>query len=251
MSVLKKKNKLEHKINHDRYLITYADLITLLLGLFVILYASATVDSAKYSEFTKAFGEYFKSTKEQVLNGGGGVLPGPKDGIPEPIIPNSAVNKSLQDLKIEAETSLKSFINDGKLKVAFNNNGVVLTLPESLLFQSGKDEIQNNAFNVLDNIAKILNVSNLQISVDGHTDSDPIKTFRFASNWHLSSSRALKIGYYLINKGMNESNVVIRGFGSQRPITENNNPENKAQNRRVEITISQLPNNAPSTEGYK
>ena len=250
MSVLKKKSRLEQKIHQDRYLITYADLITLLLGLFVILYATASVDSGKYSELSKAFSEYFHSANGKVLNGGGGVLTGPKDGIPQPIMPSSA-KKSLQDLKIDAENSLSKFIEEGKVRVSRSGDGLILTMPEKLLFESSKAEIQNDGLKVLDDIAKILNVPNFQITVDGHTDSDPIHSFRFASNWHLSSARALNIGYYLIGKGMNENNVVIRGFGSQRPIEENTTIEKKAMNRRVEITISQLPTNAPSTDGYK
>ncbi len=250
MSLLKKKKDTEHKASHDRYLITYADLITLLLGLFVILYATASVDNGKYSEMSKAMSEVFKSNKSEVLQGSGGVLPGPKDGIPEPIMQNPA-RKSMQDIKNEADKSLAKFITEGKLQMVQTSDGLKLTLPERLLFLSGKADIQQEALQVLDSLAVVFNVNNFLITVDGHTDSDPINSFRFASNWHLSTGRALSIGYYLINKGMNETNVVIRGFGAQRPVADNMTPENKAKNRRVEMTISQLPTNALSTEGYQ
>ena len=87
--------------------------------------------------------------------------------------------------------------------------------------------------------------------MDGHTDSTPIRTFRYESNWHLSVARALNVAYLLIEKGIPKNNLIIRGFGDQKPIASNNTAESKAKNRRVELTISYLPSDAQSTDGYK
>jgi chemotaxis protein MotB len=248
--VFKKKNSEVEAPASDRYLITYADLITLLLGLFVILYASSQVDEEKYKEFSEAFKDYFKSPKEQVLTGGNGILEGHKQGIPEPILPNPS-EKSFEDFSKNAENALRGFIENGSLDIKINKAEIVVSLPEELLFRSGKANIQPGGQIVLDTIARFLTGMPFQLTVDGHTDATPIKTFRYESNWHLSVSRATNVAYRLVQKGVPEPNLVIRGFGAQRPITDNASNEARAKNRRVEITISQLSEETPSTEGYE
>jgi flagellar motor protein MotB len=119
-----------------------------------------------------------------------------------------------------------------------------------MLFESSKAEIQPNAYPVLDTLANILQGVDYQISIDGHTDSDPIRTFRYESNWHLSVARAVNVGYYLIQRGLPEVNTTIKGYGAQRPVAGNDSPEDKARNRRVEITLKKLESDDPSTGGY-
>lgn len=246
-----KKKDMESDSNPDRYLITYSDLITLLLGLFVILYAVSQVDQEKYKQVTTAFSQYFKANGGKVLDGGGGLLTGEKDAIPEPILPQPRANKSLQEINSDAERAFSNLISKGQLLLKFTGSGVLLTLPEKLLFESGKADIQPLGLNVLDSLASILSGVQYQITVDGHTDSKPINNSRFESNWHLSSARALAVGYRMIQRGAPEQNVVVRGFGAQRPVTDNSTPENMARNRRVEITIAELPTNTASTSGYR
>jgi chemotaxis protein MotB len=242
-------NKKEEKVNTDRYFITYADMITLLLGLFVILYASSKVDQEKYKEFSKAFKSYFNQG-ESVLNGGSGVLEGHKKTIPEPILDLSN-KKSLEEIFSQTSAALKDYINKGTLQIKKTNSSITLILPEKLLFLSGKADIQVGAYPLIDTLAMILHGIPYQVTVDGHTDSQPIRTFQYESNWHLSVGRALNVGYGLIEKGVPQSNMVIRGYGAQRPIADNNTEAGKTLNRRVEITISSLPSDAPSTEEYE
>ncbi len=239
----------EAKVSKDRYLITYADLITLLLGLFVILYAASQVDEVKYKEVSKALKEYFKSTKEQVLTGSGGVLEGPKKGIPEPIMPNPS-NESLNDIEKQAEESLSYYIKRGLLTLTASNDELVMALPEALLFNSGKADIQPAGQPVIDTIASLLQNVKFQLTVDGHTDDVPIRTFRYESNWHLSIARAMNVAYVLIQSGVNQSNLIVRGFGAERPVADNSTEQGRAKNRRVEITVSNLKNSSPSKEGY-
>ena len=234
------KENVEDKINPDRYLITYADLITLLLGLFVILYASSQVNEEKYKEFSNAFSDFFKPPGVKVLNNGNGMLGGQKNSIPEPIFPNTR-NKTLQEIKNETENSMSKFIKEGLITIKSNPTGLTLTLSESLLFQSGKADIQSDGLIVLDSISNIIRGINKAITIDGHTDSHPIRTFRYESNWHLSSARALAVGYMLISKGLPEKDLSFRCFGAMKPVAENSTPEGRAKNRRVEITISDLP----------
>lgn len=228
----------EHNTGADRYLITYADLITLLLGLFVILYAASQVDKTKFSELSAALAQYFNPKTGKVLekgegelSGGKGVLPAPEFSRPEP--------KSLGEVRSEIEQKLSQFLLQNKLTIKQNENSLTLILPEVLLFPSGKATILPESYPVLDSIALVLQQIPFDISVDGHTDIVPIRTFQYESNWHLSVDRALKVGYYLIQRGIPEKNVVIRGFGPERPVEDNSTPEGRSKNRRVEITITQ------------
>ncbi len=233
----------------DRYLITYADLITLLLGLFVILYASAQVDEEKFKEYSKAFSNFFEDGKNSVLKGSNGVLNGFKGTLPGPVNPKKP-NKTLDQVASETQTALKKYMDDGTIMLKRTDKELILTLSEKLLFESAKAEIRDEGLKVIDSISNVLRGMEFQITVDGHTDSKPIKTFRYESNWHLSVARALNVAYLLIKNGVPEKNMVIRGFGAQRPVADNTTPEGQARNRRVEITITELPENALSTEGY-
>ncbi|MBK9250314.1 MAG: OmpA family protein [Ignavibacteria bacterium] len=247
MNRLKHHHEIEGSTGADRYLLTYADLITLLLGLFVILYASAQVDTGKYKEFSAAMTDYFKPTGDKQPHSDK-ILPG-TDGIPQPILPK-APQKTIDQITLEVERSLLKEITNGLVKAERTPDGLKLALPEALLFTSGKADIQPRALAVLDSLAAIFVGIDKQISVDGFTDSIPIRTFQFESNWHLSSERAMNIGYYLLQRGVPEKNFSVRGYGATQAIAPNTSTEGRAKNRRVEIMITELPHTTPSSEGY-
>lgn len=238
-----------HNTGAERYLITYADLITLLLGLFVILYSSSQVDQEKFKDMSLALSNYFKAKDNKVLLGGDGVISGHKDGVPEPIL-NPDTQRSLSEISNEVSESLKKFIDMGSIEIKLDENGLVIQMPEKLLFKSGKAEIQPEALVVLDTLAKILEGTNKRISVNGHTDIVPIRTFQFESNWHLSISRAMNVAYKMIRSGLPEYNLEVKGFGAQRPIADNTSEEGKARNRRVEIILQELTVESPTNNGY-
>lgn len=242
----------EHNTGTDRYLITYADLITLLLGLFVILYASSQIDEERFKDVSAALAEYFKSDNpNHTLKGGDGALQGGKHALPDPVLSNlPQPPKNLNQISEETKKVLSDYIQQGKIILKQDGKELNLKLPEDLLFRSGSAEIQPGGMTIIDTLATVLRGITYQIEIDGHTDSDPIRTFKFESNWHLSGARAVNVAYRLIRKGVPESNMSFRGFSSQRPVTDNSTPENKALNRRVEITITELPPEAPSNNGY-
>ncbi len=250
--VLIRKHKIkddDHNTGTDRYLLTYADLITLLLGLFIILFAISHLDTEKYKEMSKAMTQYFKSG-QGVLEGGEGVTQGGKNALPE-LIPSETRNeRSIEEIQRETEKSLQSYIDNGVVSIERHGSGLTLTFSEKLLFNSGSAVIRSGGITALDTLSDVLYGINKQITVDGHTDSDPISTFRYESNWHLSVARALNVAYTLMEKGVPEANMSIRGFGAQRPVADNDTEEGKALNRRVEISINDLPLNAPTKQGY-
>ena len=233
----------------DRYLITYADVITLLLGLFVILYSASQVDAGKFQQMRAALQSIF-TADERPVKGGDGVLDGNKEGVPQPILPPYG-GRTLSEIATDAEEALKQYLEIGEVAMRLDGTELNLKLSERLLFESGKAEVQPEGRTMLDTLASVLQGINKEISVDGHTDADPINSPRFPTNWHLSAIRATNVAYALMEKGVPEKNMIIRGFGAQRPVDENISEKGKAKNRRVEITISDLPPEAPSTEGYR
>ncbi len=242
----------KHNTGTDRYLITYADLITLLLGLFVILYATAQVDEERFKQVSAALSEYFRSDRQTGnLEGGSGILEGGNSAIPEPEIRKfSSEKKNLDQISEEIKQTFAPLIKEGKIKVVRNGKGLYITLPENILFQSGSATIQQQGLQVIDQLANILKNINYQIEIEGHTDSDPIRTFTYESNWHLSGARAVNVAYRLIRKGVPEELMSFKGYGASRPIADNSTDSGKALNRRVEISLTELPIQAPSSDGY-
>lgn len=249
-SVYRKKKRV-HQEEHDnaeRYLITYADLITLLLGLFVILYASSQVDAAKYNSVVSAFSEYFEDDGTN-KKGGDKVLPG-SQGIPAPILPTTQ-RKSIDEVNQEVEKKFKNMIQSGLMSMERTPTGLALRLPEMLLFNSGNAEVQPKGRILLDTLTKIFTGVRKVFIIEGHSDSIPMrKNFLYESNLHLSSARALNVGYYMIQRGLDKQLVSVRGYGDSRPLVSNVTEPGRAKNRRVEIIIEELPKNEPSDEGY-
>jgi len=238
-----------HNTGAERYLITYADLITLLLGLFVVLYSSAQVDQEKFKEYSSALSEYFTAKDDKVLKGGDGVLQGNKQAVPEPILA-PPVQKSLSELQSEMSSKLSSLLSDNSISIAMEDSTLRISLSEKLLFKSGVARLEQAGVTALDTISKIIDGSNYILFVDGHTDSDPIRTFQYESNWHLSSARATNVAYRLMKSGIDEFKIVIRGFGSQRPIADNSSIEGKQLNRRVDLLLVPPDNLTPTKKGY-
>jgi len=238
-----------HNTGSDRYLITYADLITLLLGLFVVFYASAQVDQEKFKEFSAAFSEFFRAKDDKILQGGDGVLEANRQGVPEPILP-PITPRSITDIEKEIREKFNQYISNNTLILNLEDSTLRISLTEKLLFRSGKAEIEQLGLIALDSLSEILKNINYTIYVDGHTDSDPIRTFQYESNWHLSVARSTNVAYKLIRNGVPEYNIVIRGFGSQRPIADNTTPEGKSLNRRVDILLIPPDNLTPNKKAY-
>ncbi len=238
MSKKKKAHHEEHE-NLERWLITYADLITLLLGLFVVLYSMSQIDLNKYQQWISAFSQLF---------GGGGVLSGGKGILVTPSPPKSGSdavagtsqtqsNQAQQKLELQLNAILSSGIQSKKVILTTSPEGLTIHLLERLLFESGSADLKPEAKAVLDTLAEVLKFLPNKIRIEGHTDDRPIKSARFPSNWHLSVARALNTAYYLMNKGVSPEKISIAGYSEYRPIAPNDSEENRAKNRRVDIVI--------------
>jgi chemotaxis protein MotB len=207
----------------DRYLITYSDLITLLLGLFIILYAISKIDVNKYEKMITAMGDVF---------GKGGKIVNMKIAGPS-TAPNTA-NHLMSDLG----QLIDKYHYNKSIRLEENERGVTIHILDDILFPSGSSELASYSVTILNGLAEILKELPNDIRVEGHTDNIPINTAVFPSNWHLSVARALNTAYYLINKeGLNPEKVSIVGNSEYKPISTNDTQEGRASNRRVDIVI--------------
>ncbi|MDD5129842.1 MAG: flagellar motor protein MotB [Candidatus Omnitrophica bacterium] len=146
----------------------------------------------------------------------------------------------LERAKRELEASLKKEIGDYKAKLQMTERGLVITFVSEIFFDSGKDKVKEDGKQTLAKVAEVLNkeVPDSQVAVEGHTDNDPIKHSGWKSNWELSSSRALAVLHYLIDQcQVNPQMLSANGYGQYHPVVDNDSPENKRKNRRVEIVI--------------
>jgi chemotaxis protein MotB len=216
----------EHE-NSERWLLTYADLITLLLGLFVILYAMSKIDAGKYAEIVSALGGVFGSD-HGILIGGGSLLENPRESL---LSERQRVAQAVSDALDLQSGSMP-------VSVTESERGVTVHIMEELLFASGSAELKASSLSALDTLASVLKKLPNDLRVEGHTDNVPINTVQFPSNWHLSVSRAVNVGYYLIRQhGLVPDKVSVVGYSEYRPWASNDTPEGRAKNRRVDIVI--------------
>ena len=146
----------------------------------------------------------------------------------------------LERAKKELEDRLKDEIADKEVKVEMLERGLVVTFVAEVLFDSGKAELKDSSFQKLDKVAGVINttVRDLDIGIEGHTDSDPIKYSGWKSNWELSTGRALSVLHYLADQhSVEPTRLSARGYGEYHPVASNDTKENKQKNRRVEIVI--------------
>nr|WP_081489544.1 OmpA family protein [Melioribacter roseus] len=205
----------------DRYLITYADLITLLLGLFIILYAMSNIDTAKYKNVAAAMGSIFGSSANLSLLQEGKVIPSPKEKLAD-----------------QLSRLIETYNYGSSIRLEENERGITIHILDDILFPSGQATLDESSKLVLQRLARVIRALPNDIRIEGHTDNVPINTVRYPSNWHLSVDRALSTAYYLIKEeGIKPDKVSIVGYSEYKPIASNDLPETRALNRRVDIVI--------------
>ena len=211
----------------DRYLITYADLITLLLGLFIILYAISNIDLNKYSKMSSAMENVFGSGGSGVI--GSKILTGNKGKI---------AGSKIDDLKSRLATVIDKHNYSNSVTLEENDRGITIHILENILFPPGKADLNSTSKLVLNQLSTILGKLPNDIRVEGHTDNIPISSATYPSNWHLSVARALSTAYFLINEQkLDPEKVTVVGYAEYKPIADNSTAAGRAKNRRVDIVI--------------
>lgn len=265
MLIMARRNKkpAEHE-NHERWLLTYADLITLLLIFFVIMYSMSKVDIAKYTVIAQALKLQFKSGETFIPKGTtGNNDPGKgKEGDMLEIVPNSEMDKMLQDMKKLAQQQLEKelqdkkelelqdvlkkvqqYISDNKLdpQVSAKDTvrGIAITLNDLFLFDSGKADLKPASYPILDKLASFFPTLNTKISIEGHTDNQLLNTGSlYRDNKGLSAARSLSVSRYFTDVAKLDDHLFIGTFYADAvPVAPNDTAENRAKNRRVEIIV--------------
>jgi chemotaxis protein MotB len=243
---MRRKQKLEdpHE-NQDRWLLTYADLITLLLAFFIILYSMSSIDAKQFGEMANALKETLKGSNGVVRFDPKLQAPGTGHGV-----------LKVGDLKMLQRQVEGEFIEKNRadeVQTEVTERGLVIHVMESALFTPGSADLQPRAIGLLDMIYEQLKNMPNHIRVEGHTDNRPIANTKFPSNWELSSARATSVvRYFISNHSFPAAKISALGYGEYRPIQPNNTPEHMAQNRRVDIVVLtlELSEKEPSSSAY-
>lgn len=249
----------EHE-NSERWLLTYADMITLLMVLFIVLFAIGQIDEKKFDKLHDGLAQSFGEAT--VLDGGAGLLDGSAVQAPAPddsrageqalerqrqavLAAQNAADaaresaEALSRIKASITATLaKSRLTGAVQFEAIDDRGLVVNIvTDRVLFDLGQATLRPQGGLVLNAIAPVLRTVPNNLVIEGHTDNQPISDSRFASNWELSTMRATTILRYLLSKGVDASKVAAAGYADQRPLMAGDSSASRARNRRVAIVI--------------
>jgi chemotaxis protein MotB len=241
--VRRRKSEQDPHENLERWLLTYSDLITLLLAFFVVMYSMSKVDAKKFGKMAEAL--------NGVLKGGETVIKNENE--PKKTGHGLLQIGNLKMIQKQIEERFKEINRQGEIRTEVTERGLVVHIMESALFPAASATLMPHAKEILDLIAvKVVNLPN-HVRIEGHSDDLPIATPIFPSNWELSSARATSVVRYLTeNHGISPERVSALGYGEYRPIKPNNCIENRAQNRRVDVVIltMEMTEKEPSSQLY-
>lgn len=222
--------------NNERWLLTYSDLITLLMIFFIMMYAMSNIDAAKYAALSQSLGAAMGGGKNIIA-----VTPGASD-TKNITAPGPTAFKTEQDKLLKVKVQLDKYLQNNGLKSAvitdITERGLEVSLKDTFLFNSGKADVLPAAKGKLIAIGKIINVLGNYIRIEGHTDNVPIHNVQFSSNWQLSAIRAANVTELLIKESyIPPEKISAVGYGEFKPKMNNNSEGNRALNRRVNIAI--------------
>jgi len=243
--------KHESHENHERWLVSYADFITLLFAFFVVMFATSQTDKAKAQQVSDSVkkaleGESFKSMVSVILGGtidtkgqGNAQKNGPggqKKVVKTEETPHGKIVELLPSLQILSK-DLEQEIKNGKLQLSMGARGLTISFAQAALFPSGEDEISPDVYPTIQKIVDAMNRVPNPVRTEGHTDSVPIHNSRFRSNWELSAARSIALVELFTKMGVPHERLSIAGYADTSPVETNDTEEGRQKNRRVDIVI--------------
>jgi chemotaxis protein MotB len=242
----RRKRPEEHD-NHERWLVSYADFITLLFAFFVVMYALSTVNEGKYRILSDSMASAFRnmpinaSSDRPVV-----VMPPiplvPKTGAPSktPDVARQAQREKMRNVAKDILKVMAPLIEQGKVRVLETSRGVTIEINDSVLFSPGQALLQPALSKAMRAIAEVLAPTDFPITIEGHTDNVPINTAQFPSNWELSAVRATTVLRLFADAGVSGGRLTAIGYADTRPVESNAQAEGRARNRRVTILIDSM-----------
>jgi chemotaxis protein MotB len=248
----RRKHRQEEPHNRERWLISYADFITLLFAFFVVMYSVSSVNEGKYKVLSETLTGVFNAPQRSFKPVEVGSEPrrfisSPTDDVIPPAVTEAPRNpemdaqartEALRAMADQLALEFEDLINQGVITLETSDRWLELNLPDSLLFGSGDAEPHYDAFDVVDKIAKVLKGGDNAVRVEGFTDNKAIKTQRFPSNWELSAARASAVVRMLTMDGIEPERLAAVGYGQYQPVARNDTEEGRKRNRRVVLLIS-------------
>ena len=248
-AMARKKKPAEHE-NHERWLVSYADFITLLFAFFVVMFASSQTDKNKQQEMSESVTRALEGAKmskmvasilggtvsdtgqgNAMMRGPGGALQATENRKDEKLA------ELLPSLNLLSE-ELKKEIAEGRIQINMQPRGLVISFNQAALFRPGEDVITPEAYENLSKVASVIAKMSNPVRLEGHTDATPINTARFHSNWELSSARSIAILELMSSKyGVPRNRLSIAGYADTAPVASNDTEEGRARNRRADIVI--------------
>ena len=235
--------------NHERWLVSYADFITLLFAFFVVMFATSQTNKAKAQQVADSVkkaldGDSFKSVVSIMLRdprslpkagdrGPGGIS---ATGKSEEEKASGKIVELLPSLHVLTK-ELDQEIREGKLQINMTSRGLVISFTQAALFPSGEDVIAKNTYLSMEKIAVAIRQLPNPVRMEGHTDAVPIHNSRFRSNWELSAARSIAVLELLTSFGVSREQLSIAGYADTAPVDENQTEEGRQKNRRVDIII--------------
>ena len=248
---MRRRRQMEEPASRDRWMVSYADFITVLFAFFVVLFASLNQGSPSIKNISKAIHFGFVD-----LEPFSGVASRPEIVHP-PLLPdmsvsahsmeNAALRKSdeteatgidIEKLRRQLEAAIGQELRDGEVTMSVTPEGFVISLKELGFFNSGQAVLRPGAAGKIEQIAKVLSQHGFYLRVEGYSDNQPIHTAQFKSNWQLSTARAMAVLLLLVNdSGLDPRKISLAGYGQYRPIADNASPEGRRMNRRVDLVV--------------
>ena len=244
-----RKKKHEAHENHERWLVSYADIITLLFAFFVVMFATSQTDKGKTAQLEESMRKAIDD--DQVVSRIAGILGGTPDekgpgnaqwkgpGGAEKTAGEAAKFAELAPAKQLLDKQLEQEITDGKMQVSMQTRGLVISFQQATFFPSGDDQISDEHFNIVLKVAEVIRELPNPVRFEGHTDSLPVRgNGRFASNWDLSAARAIAMMESLASCcDLDSGRFSVAGYADKAPIADNSDDVGRQRNRRVDIVI--------------
>ena len=244
----RRRKKDEEHENHERWLVSYADFITLLFAFFVVMYAISSVNEGKYRVLSDSISSAFRSVPGTTAGAMVQVNPSAPMPVSIPFKKPQVVNIKGDEQRIQNRELLRSkakeitealapLVQQGQVRVTEGALGITVEINASVLFDSGEARLQVLAIRALTAVGQILATTDFPITVEGHTDNAPINTPLFPSNWELSGARAASVVRLFIDNGVDARRLTATGYAEQRPVADNATLDGRQRNRRVAINM--------------
>ncbi len=259
---MSRKHKHEEHMNHEAWAIPYGDLVTLLLALFVVMYAISSVNEGKFRAASASLSEAFKGVPRTAVPIQIGTIPVLSKGKELDVnlveaerqedggamTDNTGDGLASKEMADQLNTALDDLITAKVIVVRQTPFAIEVEIQTDLLFTSGQAKLSASAQEILMRLADVLKKFPNPIRVEGHTDNIPIRSAEFLSNWELSAGRAATVVHLLMSAGVSPQRMSVIGLSEYRPVADNNDEKGRNRNRRVQLIIPALPAGLPQAK---